>query len=296
VGGFVLMEVRIKSTPMSIDLTNTHIVQFAGNSIKFDMDVPEIRRVVAAHFEHCFGGDEKFIAEYQVRAEGEARFSIRCDGVDFQSNIQLDQVLQHLMQDGLTKLNGAASSDLIYHAAALSYQDRGLLLCGKSGSGKSTLTAWLVANGFQYLTDEVIALPFSGEEVRGFCRSLVLKRGSAFIWKRFLSNVETEKFFEFSDGSAWIAPTLFNQAAVREIVVPHLILFPTYSADADFKAERLTAANTLFHLMQCLVNARNFSDHGIERTKQLAQKTTAYRVIYSDIEQVSEWIRNTLTM
>ena len=289
------MEGRLKSTPMTTNSMNTRIVKFAGNAIRFDTDHLQVLAAVDTHFKHCFGVDESVIAEYQVRAGGEADFTVSLDGAEIQSNISLEQVLFHLMQDGLTQLNGAASDDLIFHAAGLAFQDRGLLLCGKSGSGKSTLTTWLTAGGFQYLTDEVIAVPISGSEVSGFCRSLVLKQGSAFVWEQLLSDHKNENgFLKLNDSSAWIAPELLNPSAVRTSVEPGLILFPTYKKETEFQAEQLTPAKTLFHLMQCLVNARNFSDHGVERTKQLAQKTAAYRVFYSDIEQVSEWIRKTI--
>ena len=96
------------------------------------------------------------------------------------------------------------------------------------------------------------------------------------------------------DGSAWITPTLLNPSAVREKVKPHIVLFPTYSAGAGFKAEQLSKAGTVFQLMQCLVNARNFEDHGMGAVKDLAQTVTAYRIEYSDIEQAEEWIRNKL--
>jgi hypothetical protein len=168
-------------------------------------------------------------------------------------------------------------------------------LCGKSGSGKSTLTAWLTSNGYQYLSDEVIALPFSGEEVRGFCRSLVLKRGSEMIWKNWQPKAESRNFFKLNDGSVWVTPTFLNASAVRASVEPHMILFPTYSAEAEFKVEKLTSAKTLFLLLQCLVNARNFEDQGINTVKKLSQKVSAYQFVYSDIEQAAEWIQKKIT-
>lgn len=248
---------------------------------------------VDTHFKHCLSEEENLVAQYQVRAEGEA-FSILRNGEEFQSNIKFEQVLFHLMQDGLTQLNGAPKSHLIFHAAALASQNRGLLMCGKSGSGKSTLAAWLVSKGFGYLTDEVIAYPLAGGEVSGFPRSLVLKRGSVNIWERWLEGANPNDYIKMEDGSAWIAPNLFNPAAVTEQVRPHLILFPTYKADADLDIEKLTPAGTLFNLLQCLVNARNFKDHGMTAVKQLSQSVIAYRLIYSDIEQAEEWIRTTL--
>lgn len=275
-------------------MNHSRIIHFADSAIKINIASPEILEAVDVHFAHCIGEDKDVIGEYQVEVEEEAGFSIQKDGEIFMSDLTSEQVLFHLMQDGLTVLNGESKTNLVFHAAALAHQDRGLLLCGKSGSGKSTLTAWLVANGFQYLTDEVISYPIEGEEISGFCRSLVLKKGSAFIWQQRLKKSKTNKFLQFKDGSVWLPPALLNPSAVRKKVKPEIIIFPNYVRGADFQVERLTSANTLFGLLQILVNARNFPDHGMAVAARLAQQTAAYRLVYSDIEIATQWIQKTL--
>lgn len=284
---------KIKSA--RIFMTHTRIIQFAGNAIQLTTDSTELLEAVDVHFAHCLGEEKNITAQYQVEVRDEAKFVILKDGAEFASNLNIEQVLFQLMQDGLTMLNGASKTHLIFHAGGLAYHERGLLLCGKSGSGKSTLTAWLTANGFQYLSDEVIGLPLIGEDVQGFCRSLVLKRGSEMVWKQWQPAQTNHKFIKMNDGSAWFAPTLLNDQAVRASAKAHLVLFPTFSADAELQVETLSTSNTLFMLMQCLVNARNFEDYGMKTTKEFAQKISAYKITYSNIEQAAEWIRKTIT-
>jgi hypothetical protein len=271
-------------------------IQFADHAIKFNIASPEILEAVDVHFAHCLGRKQAVLDEYQVEAGGEAGFFIQKNGELLFSNLTVDQVLFHLMQDGLSVLNGASASHLIFHAAGLALQERGVFLCGKSGSGKSTLTAWLLSLGFQYLSDEVMAVPFSGQLAQGFCRSLVLKQGSAIIWERWLARGRASgELLEMNDGTVWIPPTLLNPSAVRAQVEPQVIVFPVYSAEATFKVEPLRPAASLFMLMQCLVNARNFDGYGIQRVKELSQKISAYQLVYSDIEQAAAWIRQTIT-
>jgi hypothetical protein len=276
-------------------MNHSRIIQFADNAIRFNIHSTEIVEAVDVHFAHCLGEEKNVIAEYQIEASEEAKFVIQKNGEPFIANITDEQVLFHLMQDGLTVLNGESKTNLIFHAAALAHYERGLFLCGKSGSGKSTLTAWLTKNGFQYLSDEVIAWPFSNDEVHGFCRSLVLKRGSENIWKQWQPTIDKKEFFKMKDGSVWITPTLLNASAIRTNAKPYLILFPTYSIDAEFHVEQLTSAKTLFSLLQCVVNSRNFEDQGIVRVKELSQKVLAYQMAYSNIEQASEWIQKIIT-
>ena len=275
--------------------TNSLLVHFAGNTITFDSDHAGLTKAINSHFKKCIGPNGPIIANYKITALNDIEFSISRNGSDLFSNINFEQVLFHFMQDGLTQLNGAPTAELVFHAGALAYDDQGLILCGKSGSGKSTLTARLMADGLQYLTDEVISYPLDGGEISGFCRSLVLKKGSAFVWQRWLNHVEADGLLQFNDGSVWVPPTLFNASAARSRVGPRLILFPSYIADAPFQVERLTSANTLFHLMQTLVNARNLPSYGMEAATQFARQVPAFSLTYSDIEQASVWIQQTIT-
>jgi hypothetical protein len=72
------------------------------------------------------------------------------------------------------------------------------------------------------------------------------------------------------------------------------LIFPRYAPDTQFCVERLTSAGVLFRLLQHLVNARNFSDHGLAATARLARQVIAYTLDYSNIETASEWIQKTI--
>lgn len=283
---------------MNVKLTSGRLVHFAGNTIRFSSDHAGIFKAVETHFKHCLGKAGPIIANYEITTVSETDFSVSLNGSDLFSKITYDQVLWHLMQDGITQLNGASRTELVFHAAALAHDDNGLILCGGSGSGKSSLAAWLTANGLQYLTDEVIALPTSpasGGEISGLCRSIILKRGSAFIWQRWLAKMESDGFLQFDDGSAWITPTLLNASAVRAKVTPRALIFPQYVPKAQFSVQRLTPAEALFRLLQCLVNARNFPDYGMAAATRLARQVTAYSLTYSDTEKATQWIQQTIT-
>lgn len=271
------------------------LVHFAGNTVSLSIDHAGLLEVVDAHFKNCLGEDGPIIADYKITTVSDTEFSVSRDGSDLFSKINFDQVLWHLMQDAIAQLNGISTTHLVFHAAALSHLDRGLILCGQSGSGKSSLAAWLVASGLQYLTDEVISVPTQGDEISGFCRSMILKRGSDFIWRRWLAQSESDELLQFEDGSAWVAPTLLNASAVRGQVKPRVLIFPRYVAGTEFQAEPLTSAKTLFNLLQCLVNARNFPDHGMAVTTQLASHVSAFSLIYSDIEIATQWIQQTIS-
>ncbi|MCQ3938717.1 MAG: hypothetical protein DPW18_16970 [Chloroflexi bacterium] len=278
---------------MSIRSANDRLIVFAGGRVRFSCDHARILEAVETHFKHCLGENGPVIADYKITAVDEIRFSISVNGSDAISKIAYEQAMQFLMQDGITRLNGESNTHLVFHAAALAYQGQGVILCGKSGSGKSTLAAWLTADGMQYLTDEVISLPLESEEIGGFCRSVILKKNSAFIWQRLLTNGNAKDILHFEDGGAWIPPALLNASAVRANVAPRILLFPQYVPGAQFHTQKLTPADALFRLLQTLVNARNFADGGMTAAARLARQSAAYTLTYSDIESAARWITQT---
>lgn len=279
---------------MNAASSNERFVRFAGHTVRFTSADERIRTAIETHFEYCLGEDGPLTADYRITAVDETRFSVSINGSDLLSKASLGQTLHFLMQDSLARLNGASVSHLVFHAAALTHHEKGVILCGKSGSGKSTLAAWLTAGGMRYLTDEVIALPLNDEKISGFCRSIVLKQGSAFVWRR-LAVAESQTILHLEDHSAWLPPTLLHPDAICPSVTPRLLLFPQYTPGASLLVHRLTPAETLFRLMQCLVNSRNFADGGMTSAARLARQTAAYTLEYSDLDSAAQWITRALS-
>lgn len=70
------------------------------------------------------------------------------------------------------------NTHFLIHAAAISYNDQGVILAGDSGYGKSTLTLALVRRGCRFLSDEFAALGRSDGLLYPFPRSLQLLPGT----------------------------------------------------------------------------------------------------------------------
>ena len=276
---------------MSTRLTGGRQVHFGGNCVRISSDSPAIFNTLAAHFRHCSAETGRVIAQYHITAITETCFSISVDGSVFYPELTFEQVLWSLMQDGITRLNGTCVTDPIFHAAALENAGSGVILCGQSGSGKSSLAAWLLTSGFRYLTDEVITYAVESGQISGLARSLILKRGSAFIWQHWLGEAERDGFLRFTDGSAWIDPLLLNVDGICTQTTPRLLFFPHYTPDTSFRVTKLSPAEALFRLLQTLVNARNLADTGMKAAACLVRRVTAYSLDYSDIESATAWIK-----
>ncbi len=273
-------------------------VSFGGHTLRVASDSPQILQAFQTHLRHCPAqADSAPIAEFQVNAV-ETGFNISVDGGVLFPRLNFDFTLQTLLTEVISRLVAVCERGLVIHAAALAQDGNAVILSAQGGSGKSTLAAWLTADGFQYLTDEVIEIPLESASTslsaNTFPRSVFLKSGSAFVWQKRLSQTNSPNFLRFSDDAAWIDPQLFNPMPPAAQSTPRLLVFPRYAADSPLQPQKLTTGETLFRVLQNVTNARNLPRHGLDAATRLAQQVTAYNLVYSNLEQASEWVKEKL--
>ena len=257
------------------DAADELCIGFADERIRVVTFTPHRLDVLAAHLRHCTLG------------VGECR---RAQPVLLLADSLPDDLA---LNEIIAQLIAPCAAALVLHAAGVTLRKRGIMLAGESGSGKSTLTAWLLRSGFGYLSDEVIAVSGgSFPTMRGLARSLVLKSGSAHIWRPLID--ETEQVRHFGDGSAWIPPEVLSPTCVSSSAALDMIIFPRYDPTVLFEVEQLSPAQTTFNLMQNLVNARNLPRHGLSALATVAKAAPGYTLVYSDVTRVSTWLLNAL--
>ncbi len=280
---------------MMNDPTSGLLVSFGGHALQVVSDSPKISTALQTHLRHCPAdvGQADLLVKINVRASSETTFTTSADSVDLFPNLNFDYTLQNLMTELISRLVAVCERGLILHAAALAHEGQSVILSGKSGSGKSSLAAALTADGLQYLTDEVIEISLDGKQIQTLPRSIFLKSGSAFIWKN-LAQTESPRLLRFFDEAAWVDPQLFHPNLPASSATPRLLIFPRYAPDSPLQFQKLTAAETLFRLLQNITNARNLPRHSLDGATCLAQNVTAYTLTYPNSESASEWIQNAL--
>lgn len=187
---------------------------------------------------------------------------------------------------------------VVIHAAAVAWNGCGLIMPGHSGAGKTTLTAWLLTQGFHYLTDELIFIPEAASSFQAFARPLSLKPGA---WQLLataqphpwpLSNRQQQSIGEglgvrlSSPYGDIVPPEALSQQPPLDAAPLHLIVFPRFQAGAALEFSRVSAAEACLGLMQQLNNARNLPQHGFPEAVRLARATPAYRLNYGSLAQL----------
>ena len=166
------------------------------------------------------------------------------------------------------------------HAGAVTKGEQCFILPGKSGHGKSTLTAWLISNGYHYLTDELILLSPAGQ-VLPLTRPISLKINAAH--------------------STWLAPAINTGGCIAgELgsMIPHRLLNPDFQEQRpslthiiypEFKEgtaavfTEISPALSCLHLLQSHVNARNLKEHGIPEITALVKRCKSYKLTYGSL-------------
>ncbi|MCB0175226.1 MAG: hypothetical protein H6631_18775 [Anaerolineaceae bacterium] len=221
-------------------------------------------------------------------------------------------VAELLLRDSCYQLAAHCHTGLLFHAAALSGRGRTLILPGNSGAGKSTLTAWLITQGFDYLSDELVFIPWQTNTIQAFARPLSLKKPARSVLNHHL-DFEKRADHILSSGFVDLVPStlfsstrcgVFPQGALsnrsfkstarlpepnpsRKYWSKPLIIFPRYQPHSPFAWQPLSKARSGLALMEHLINARNLPGHGLAEAARIAGCIPAYRMNYSSFEQLT---------
>ncbi len=265
-------------------------VQFGGHTALIQCDDPDLHQSLARYFRYCLGGNGPVVVTYHITMAMDGERQLWRDGQLLHPKPTLLYIFVYLSQDLMAKLITSCQLQLVFHAAGLSRGQRGIVLCGRSGSGKSTLAAWLTATGFDFLSDEIVAIGSNPLEMSGLAYPIVLKRGSAFVWQQWLGEEADQNMVQFFDGTAWLDPEQLRPSCLGVTAQPKLLLFPRYVAEATFEVRPLSPAEAAFRLMHHLVNFERLPDQGFGQVTRVARQVKAYSLTYADVTTAAAWL------
>ncbi len=208
----------------------------------------------------------------------------------------LPTVAEILLGDSCYHLVDKSQNGLLFHAAGVEKNGQGILMPGSIGAGKSTLTAWLLTQGCNYLSDELTYIPTGSEIMHCFARPLNLKPPARPVLHPYVDISQPSDQILSSPAVDLVSPLLFKASSIFSQPPLSLIIFPHYQADSDFALRPLSKAQAGLALMQCLVNARNLSQHGFPEITSLVARVPAYQLQYTHFDQINDSIEQLLSL
>lgn len=123
---------------------------------------------------------------------------------------------------------------LVFHAAMLEKNGKGLILAADSGDGKSTLAAALAFRGWRLLSDELTLIDPADCRMVPIPRPICLKNDAIRILRDFLPEaVFSNEYPDTNKGRvAHIRPPKEAVLRMGERVTPRWIVFPKYLPDS----------------------------------------------------------------
>lgn len=119
------------------------------------------------------------------------------------------------------------------HAAAVSWNNHGVLIISDSGQGKSTLTMLLIKNGWHYISDDSILLGMQQKQITAFVarRNLYLNKKIGYLFPD-IENYWENTILENNEKKKLDVKSIYPEQ-VSTNCIPELIIFPklakTYS-------------------------------------------------------------------
>jgi hypothetical protein len=276
----------------------SRVVTFAGSSVRIDCDGAESTALV----EFLFRGLPSEAAPdphvtFEVQGAGpDGTLTLRSGGKRLYQGVSAGALGRMLVERAAFHLSDRSVGGLLLHGAAVSKSRRGLLLPGRSGAGKSTLTAWLVSQGYRYLTDELVYIPAGTSEIVPFARPLNIRTsGLAALEAGGVPVDPPGTEILKAPGLALVRPPPSEERGPQATADLGVLVFPGYRRDGPFSVIPMSKAEAGLQLMACLINARNLSEHGHSEVARVVREVPAFRAVYGDFRELAPWLLETLS-
>jgi len=192
-------------------------------------------------------------------------------------------LIYHLTDRIVHHVAASATRHHCLHAAAVNYREQALIMPASSGSGKSLLTAWLVANGFEYITDELILVD-EDYRVGGIARPIQIKSRGLPIARQIIDNPDN-----IIAGVRSNSIPIANLAGRASASLNHalgLVIFPEFKPGAGYALSPLTAAEAGMKFISGHINARNLQGHGFESLMEMVRDAQCYSLKYGGFDHL----------
>jgi hypothetical protein len=219
--------------------------------------------------------------------------SMARDGITLSGGDTFGGITAHLGAEVGAALAGQISNGPAFHAAAVAWQGRAVLMPGSSGAGKTTLTAHLVREGLQYLSDELCVVPDGSSDVVGLARPLGVKPGAWPTLEATLGTTGDSEVVSTNNGLL-VRSTRLNASGAGGRTPLCAIIIPQRRPGYGVTLRPLSKGEASLALLANLVNARNLPDHGLAAVTQLARRIPAFAAEYEDAAALVPLIRDVM--
>jgi hypothetical protein len=212
------------------------------------------------------------------------------NGVEKIDSAPIHVLLGGVYQQIIETLHSKETWSAFIHAAAVSKNEKAIILAAKSGSGKSTLTAMLVNAGYDYQSDDMVPVTFNTHNIAPFPLPITVKPGAAKV----LANL----FKEINAKEKTVTQHIICKQSFRS-TLPHAkaLVFPKFVRNAETVFETVSVAKALTLLFEDRIhfgypaNVERIQDF-VGWLSSVPRKTLVYSNFYEAEKCLSSLIQN----
>lgn len=226
---------------------------------------------------------------YTIRVRPRGRLALALDGHRLCVGTPAS-VSRHLIWHVNRLAVASVPTRVVLHAAGVQREGRTLLLPAAMDSGKSTLTAALVRRGWDYLSDEALAVEPASGVVHPYPRAISLDRGSWPVLPELRPD-DPELATGRLVGGWHVSPRAVRANSVGHASVAHAVVFPRYRPGARAALEAASPTEAVTALLAQSFDFGAVGQAGLDRLRALAE-LPAYRLDLDDLDEAERVLRD----
>lgn len=175
---------------------------------------------------------------------------------------------------------GSTDRFVLLHAAAVTSAGLTVILPADMESGKTTTAAGLLRSGFEYVTDEAVAIdPVTGS-VAPFPKLLSLDPGSWPLFPECRPNPALPPGVQWYVGAVDVGGTV----ASGPVPPPRLVVFPQYVEGAETQVRSVSRAEALQELVRMTFAFREHAGRNLRALGSIASNATVARLVIGSLD------------
>jgi hypothetical protein len=215
---------------------------------------------------------------------GQRPFALYVDGRLLVQSGDAAFVLSHLTWHVNQQVIHRTDDHVLLHAAAAARDGVSVMLPAAMDQGKTTLVAGLLLAGFDYLTDEAVAIDPATLDLLPYPKPLSIDEGS----QQVLAELEPRtgrSVATYLAGQWHVGPQRIRTGGLSGRVAPSFVVFPRYVAGSRTRLEPLARAEAVPALMRQTFRLHRHGRRNFEVLTRVAARTRCFRLLVGDLDE-----------
>ena len=254
-------------------------VGFGGSKVAVYSDAPEVLAGLKSIFREMLESEPTRTVERLEVQRRDGKYNVWGITEAYIEYGSLADTVERLRYEVVLRLIQARSDLIWLHAGAAAYRGSSVIILGPWGRGKSTLVTSLYANGWSYLSDDVVALDPNSGRAFPFPLTPMVREDPG-------EELPLERLSELRKTVVLLLPKRIS----RDPVPIRTVVFPVYRRGCHTELLPCSPATAALELLKNCLNFPSHRDAAVRYVCDLVRKVPAFRLSYSDGRLAAELI------